>query len=152
MDYDSLVKRIAENTVTVDDFNSFIIESLPSSIKARVQRGTVPADGLGIDKRTGHSRLHPMGDGIGARTHPKRTPTASPKNIGRSESAHKKSTKTQRRKAGRIAEGRLDELLNMMEESDLTLEDLNNQLCKEPSIINLDGKDKDKENGSKRSD
>ena len=152
MDYDSLVKRIAENTVTVDDFNSFIIESLPNSIKARVQRGTVPADRLGIDKRTGHSRLHPMGDGIGARTHPKRTPTASPKNIGRSKSAHKKSTETQRRKAGRINEGRLDELLNMMEESDLTLEDLNNQLCKEPSIINLDGKDKDKENGSKRSD
>jgi hypothetical protein len=142
MDYETILEKISNNTVTAGDFNQFILESKPASVDERIRRRTRKAKKLGINDKSGHSRLNPMGSGIAARTHPKIKPN-DPMGNGATRQGHKASTQAQRRK---IHEGRVDELLEIMKDEKLTLEQLHERLSE--SSINLQSvKETEKQDG-----
>jgi len=144
MDYRTVLQKIAESTLTVEDLNAFIIEALPKSIGTRITRRTLVGHGNRIDKKSGHSRVAPMGSGITARTHPKKKPNGQ-MGYGLTKQGHDASTRTQRRRSGKGMGGaagpkkhKVDDLLLMMRNEKLTLEQLYNKLLGKQSDIALD--------------
>ena len=144
MDYDTVLQKIAESTLTVEDLNAFIIEALPKSIGTRIGNRTLVGHGNRIDKKSGHSRVAPMGSGITARTHPKRKPNGQ-MGYGLTKQGHDASTRTQRRRSGKGKGGssdakkhKVDSLLAMMQDEKLTLDQLHNKLLGQKSAIALD--------------
>ena len=128
MDYKTVVQKISDNSLTVDDMNAFIMESLPAGVGERVRRRTRVAKKVGIDNDTGNSRLSPM-NSI-AKHHPKRKPTSS--TGGNFKSGHDASTRTQQRRAAAkgsmVPEGKLDKILDVMTSENLSLSELHDRL------------------------
>ncbi len=103
---DEVISKINAKTVLCDDFNKLIkirmilAETTPEAVRDRLRRRTIknPTHSH-IDTPTGHQQLKlPK---IADRVQPKRMPQ-NQQNHGRSELAHKKSTRTQRRKSPRL--------------------------------------------------
>lgn len=93
--------KIEAKTVTIDDINKLISESLPSSVIDRVNRRTVKnVSDSHIDNKTGNQPLSP----VPKRPGPKRRPSNKTKSHGRAKQARKKSARTEKRKAGKYTE------------------------------------------------
>jgi hypothetical protein len=56
---DEVLTKIKLETVTVQDFNDLVIESMPESIRKRVQRRLRP-DNHRVDNATGNNRTKPV--------------------------------------------------------------------------------------------
>lgn len=91
-----VLTKIHLETVTVADFNELIRESMPESIRKRVQRRVRPKNHR-VDNSTGHNRTKPL-DNIADRVQPKRKPS-NQQNHGQSAAAHRRSERTQERNA-----------------------------------------------------
>jgi hypothetical protein len=93
--------KIEAKTITADDINKLISESLPSSAIDRVSRRTIKnASDSHIDNKTGHQSLSP----VPKEPSPKRRPSDKTKTYGRAKQARKKSARTEKRKAGKYTE------------------------------------------------
>jgi len=98
---DSVLGKIEAKTVTVDDVNRLISESLPSSATDRVNRRTVKSvSDSHVDNKTGDQPLSP----VPKKPSPKRQPSNKTKSYGRGKQARRKSARTEKRKAGKYAE------------------------------------------------
>lgn len=140
MKYETIVEKIADQTLTVDQLNSFIAEAIGGSLEERIRRHTRVGKKNRIDNKTGHSRVKPFD--LAGRVHPKRQPIAKDNN-GASKQAHKASTRTQRRRAkgnSVASEGKVDNLLSIMDERKMTIEELERSLTASKAEIKLDGK------------
>ncbi len=91
---DVVLTKIQLETVTAADFNALILESLPESIRKRVQRRIRPENHR-ADNETGHNRTKPLAN-IADRVQPKRKPQHQ-QNHGQAKAAQKRSTRTQER-------------------------------------------------------
>jgi hypothetical protein len=89
---DEVLTKIKLETVTVQDFNDLIIESMPESIRKRVQRRLRP-DNHRADNATGNNRTKPMAN-LADRVQPKRKPRHQ-QSHGQSKAAHRRSERTQ---------------------------------------------------------
>ena len=92
-----IFRKIAESTVTVEDFDALIKESTPESIRNRLRKRINPSDKIAKNHRnndTGHTKLG--GATMSKRVQPKRKPSHQ-QSHGISKIAHKHSTKTQKR-------------------------------------------------------
>lgn len=96
---ESVLRKLEEKTATVDDFNELIAESMPESIRKRIQRRVRPDATRHVDNTSGHNRLDPLGK-IADRVQPKRKPS-HPMKHGRSRKAHRDSTEAQRDNANK---------------------------------------------------
>ena len=93
--------KIEAETVTVDDINRLISESLPSSVVDRVNRRTTRNAGDShVDNKTGNQPLSP----VPKRPSPKRQPSNKTNPYGRAKQARRKSARTEKRKAGKYTE------------------------------------------------
>lgn len=95
----AIYKKIEEKTVTTEDFDRLISESMPESIRNRLRKRINPSDKVAkshTDNQSGHTRL--ATPSLAKRVQPKRKP-GHQQNHGIAKAAHKHSTKTQRRKA-----------------------------------------------------
>lgn len=127
MKYDLIVEKIADQSLTLEEFNSFIAEAMGGSIKERVRRRSRVGMGIGIDNRTGHSRVKPFD--LADRVHPKKRPIDKMNN-GATKPAHDQSTRTQRRKAAAVkTEGKLDTLLKLIDDQKITVTELHDKLA-----------------------
>lgn len=94
--------KIATGIVTCDDFNNLISktmigETTPEAVRDRLRRRSIVNNTEShIDNQTGHQPLN--SPSLTKRVQPKRTPT-SQQHHGINKAAHRKSTRTQRRKA-----------------------------------------------------
>jgi hypothetical protein len=90
--------KIEEKTITVDDINRLISESLPSSAVDRVNRRTIRnSSDSHIDNKTGDQPLSP----VPKRPSPERQPSDRTKLYGRAKQGRRKSAKTNKREARR---------------------------------------------------
>lgn len=109
-DTNFILGKIEAKTVTVDDINKLISESLPSSAVDRVNRRTIKnVSHSHIDNKTGDQSLSP----VPKRPSPKRQPSNKTKSYGRAKQARRKSARTEKRKAG-VAEGRYAEAIEFI--------------------------------------
>lgn len=137
MKYDLIVEKIADQSLTLEEFNSFIAESMGGSIKERVRRRSRVGIGIGIDNPTGHSRVKPFD--LAGRVHPKKRPIDQMNN-GATSQGHNQSTKTQRRKAKAAAvqtEGKLDTLLKLIDDQKITVTELHEKLASSNLSVSL---------------
>lgn len=148
MKYETIVEKIADQTLTVDQLNSFIAEAIGGSLEERIRRHTRVGKKNRIDNKTGHSRVKPFD--LAGRVHPKRKPINKDNN-GASKQGHKASTRTQRRRAngkGIATEGKVDNLLSLMDEHKMTIEELEKSLSASKAEIRLSEKTpEDKKDG-----
>ena len=87
--YEKLIKKIDENTVTVDDFNALISESTPESVQERIRRRVQKNTTKSHIDHDGHQQLSlPT---FAARVNPKREP-ANQQNHGRGKIGRKHSS------------------------------------------------------------
>ena len=101
MELTEILNKISDNTVTCEDFNRLISESMPESIRDRVRRRTLRSPAKSHTSHSGHQQLSlPQ---FSKRISPKREPS-NQQNHGRSRSAHNKSTRTQRRRSNKFDE------------------------------------------------
>jgi hypothetical protein len=91
---ETILTKIENKTVTIEDFNSLIVESMPESIRKRIQRRIRPSSTRHVDNKTGHNRLDPLGK-IADKVQPKRKPSHQMSH-GQSRAAHRRSAETQR--------------------------------------------------------
>jgi len=91
---DEVLLKIQLETVTAEDFNNLIVESMPESIRKRVQRRLRPTNHH-VDNKTGHNRIKPLGN-IADRVQPKRKP-GHQQSHGQSRAANRRSQQTQAR-------------------------------------------------------
>lgn len=98
---DPIFTKIEEGTVTVDDFNKFILEATPESVRDRVRRRTIPAKKRHLDDDE-HSTV--KGPKFAGRVQPKRKPSGKAQMHGRGKQAHRQSTRTQTEVEGKFAE------------------------------------------------
>jgi uncharacterized coiled-coil protein SlyX len=144
MKYDLIVEKIADQSLTLEEFNSFIAESMGGSVVERVRRRSRVGIGIGIDNPTGHSRIKPFK--LAGRVHPKKKPI-DPMNHGATKPAHDQSTRTQQRKAKAAAttEGKLDTLLKLLDDQKITVTELHDKLASSQLSVSLiDGNAEDK--------
>ncbi len=97
-----IFKKIEEQTVTIDDFDNLIQESMPESIRNRLRKRINPSDTLAKrhrDVKSGHTKLG--GPTLAKRVQPKRKPI-NQQSHGLAKQAHKHSTDTQRRDAENV--------------------------------------------------
>jgi hypothetical protein len=137
MKYDLIVEKIADQSLTLEDFNSFIAESMGGSVVERVRRRTRVGKKNRIDNPTGHSRVKPFK--LAGRVHPKKKPI-DPMNHGATKPAHDQSTRTQQRKAKAAAvttEGKLDTLLKLLDDQKLTVTELHDKLSSSNLSVSL---------------
>ena len=87
-----VLKKIQLETVTIQDFNDLILESMPESIRKRVQRRIRPKNHR-VDNTTGQNRTKPMAN-LADRVQPKRAPEYQ-QSHGQSKAAHRRSERTQ---------------------------------------------------------
>lgn len=94
-------KKIEEGTVTVDDFNKLIAESLPSSTRERLQRNSRITQGINTSHQDGigHNTARMRPD---ARVKHQRSGNNDPMKTARGKMANRRSQRTQARK--RMAE------------------------------------------------
>lgn len=86
---DKIIKKIDENTVTVDDFNELISESTPESVQERIRRRVQKNATDSHINHAGHQKLSlPT---LAARVNPKRTP-ANQQDHGRGKIGRKHSS------------------------------------------------------------
>lgn len=92
-----IFSKIDEGVVTVEDFNRLISEATPEAVRDRVRRRTLkPPTESHIDDK-GHQQLGlPK---FAARVQPKRERSDNTQMTGQGKAAHRRSTRTQRRKA-----------------------------------------------------
>lgn len=138
MKYDLIVEKIADQSLTLEEFNSFIAESMGASVTERVRRRTRVGKKNRIDNPTGHSRVKPFD--LAGRVHPKRKPTGNQQNNGAAKQAHKKSTRTQQSKAAAAAvqtEGKLDKLLKLIDDQKITVTELHDKLASSNLSVSL---------------
>lgn len=115
-----ILKKIDEGTVTIDDFNKLIQEAMPESVRDRVRRRTVVnATGSHIDNATGHQKISLPN--FTKRTAPKRERSNNTQMTGAGKAGHRRSTRTQRRKAKKslsesIQRSALEPFTKMVEE------------------------------------
>lgn len=137
MNYETIVEKIADQSLTVDQLNSFIAEAIGGSLEERIRRHTRVGKKNRIDNKTGHSRVKPFD--LADRIHPKRKPINKDNN-GASKQAHLASTRTQRRRAkgkNLASEGKVDNLLRLMDERKMTIEELEKSLVASKAGIDL---------------
>lgn len=92
-----IFQKIEEGTVTVDDFNKLISEATPEALRDRVRRRTTQNATDGHIDDEGHQKLDlPK---FADRVQPKREKADNTQMHGRGKIAHKKSARTQKRKA-----------------------------------------------------
>lgn len=92
MKYKALLKKIEEGVVKKEDFDSFIQESMPESIRNRIRRRMTPGDANAGQDNEGHSGE----PSLAKRVQPKRKPR-NKQMTGRGKLAHRHSTRTQQR-------------------------------------------------------
>lgn len=93
-----IFSKIAEGTVTADDFNQLISEATPEAVRDRVRRRTtINPSSSHIDSPSGHQSM--TLPNFAGRVQPKREKSNQTQMTGRGKAAHKQSTRTQRRKA-----------------------------------------------------
>jgi len=136
MKYDLIVEKIADQSLTLEEFNSFIAESMGGSVVERVRRRTRVGKKNRIDNPTGHSRVKPFD--LAGRVHPKKRPTGNKMNNGAASQAHDQSTRTQRRKANAVhTEGKLDKLLKLIDDQKITVTELHEKLASSNLSVSL---------------
>jgi len=97
MSSSNIFQKISEGTVTADDFNSLINEATPEALRDRVRRGANIDTTRGHLDDDGHQAM--SGPSFNARIKPKREKADNTQMQGGGKAAHRKSTRTQRRKA-----------------------------------------------------
>jgi hypothetical protein len=91
---DEINAKIDAQTVTCEDFNRLIAETVPECVRDRLRRRTIKNATKGHQDDAGHQQLQlPT---FGDRLAPRRKPE-NQQNHGRSKIAHDHSTRTQRR-------------------------------------------------------
>ena len=94
--HESITNKIKTGSVTIDDFNKFINESLGSSIISRVRERTrVDVGSSHVDNKTGQQSLDP----VPKSATPKRKPSNRSKLNGRGRQARRRSARTEKQKA-----------------------------------------------------
>ncbi len=92
-----IFNKIDEGIVTVDDFNKLISEATPEAVRDRVRRRTLKSPTKNHIDSEGHQQLGlPK---FAARVQPKRERANNTQMTGQGKAAHRRSTRTQRRKA-----------------------------------------------------
>lgn len=135
MKYDLIVEKIADQSLTLEEFNSFIAESMGGSVVERVRRRTRVGKKNRIDNPTGHSRVKPFD--LAGRVHPKKRPIDQMSH-GATKQAHEKSTRTQRKKAKAVhTEGKLDKLLKLIDDQKITATELHDKLAASNLSVSL---------------
>ena len=140
MKYDLIVEKIANQSLTLEEFNSFIAESMGGSVVERVRRRTRVGKKNRIDNPTGHSRVKPFD--LAGRVHPKKRPIDQMSH-GATKQGHKKSTRTQQNKAKAAAvqtEGKLDTLLKLIDDQKITVTELHDKLASSNLSVSLTDK------------
>lgn len=94
--------KIEDKTVTKEDFDKLISESMPESIRNRLRKRINPSDKIAkshTDNKSGHTKLSTPS--LAKRVQPKRKPS-NQQSHGLAKTAHKHSTKTQRRNSENV--------------------------------------------------
>lgn len=93
----SIFRKIDEGIVTADDFNKLISEATPEAVRDRIRRRTLKSPTENHIDSKGHQQLGlPK---FAARVQPKRERSDNTQMTGQGKAAHRRSTRTQRRKA-----------------------------------------------------
>lgn len=94
MIFKKIIKKIEEGTVTKEDFDNLIKESMPESVRNRIRRRMTPGKANSGQDDEGHT-IEPS---LAKRVAPKRKPR-NKQMTGRGRIAHRHSTRTQKRNA-----------------------------------------------------
>lgn len=92
-----IFQKIDEGTVTVDDFNKLISEASPEALRDRVRRKVKHNVTDSHQDQDGHQKL--QGPQFAKRIQPKKEKNPGVQMNGQGKAAHRRSTRTQRRKA-----------------------------------------------------
>lgn len=103
-----IFQKIDEGTVTVDDFNKLISEASPEALRDRIRRKVKHNATDSHQDADGHQKL--QGPQFAKRVQPKKEKNPGVQMNGQGKAAHRRSTRTQRRKAKTAVESKQFEL------------------------------------------
>lgn len=132
-----ILKKIKEGTVTVDDFNTLIQEAMPESVRDRVRRRTTVNPLSSHIDDSGHQKTSLPN--FTKRIAPKRERSANTQMSGAGKAGHRRSTRTQRRKARRLHEDIQTSSLHPLTKSVEHVGELSKQLIEILSRLTISG-------------